>query len=200
MGQTRPLAGSRDRSARLKVGFSPLFALEGAFLHIGRSRSVIVPVFPSPIRRFGKAQSGTDFGNADPAGLRQRDGRSLLPVGGSFAGNRRAALWTDCLPTDHAIRHKIRRSHGSLIVFRDALSFLIALGGVAFIVGMALRLQTFSKIGREAILAAALSMFVLSKYIALATTAPDYIFAVGAAAYMAYFGYKQFQAFPRQTI
>jgi len=46
----------------------------------GHSFSAIFPVSPSPIGHFGKKQSGTDFGKAKPAGIRQRDRSGEIPA------------------------------------------------------------------------------------------------------------------------
>jgi len=45
----------------------------------GHSLSAIFPVSPSPIGHFGKEQSGTDFGQAKPLGVRQRDRGGRFP-------------------------------------------------------------------------------------------------------------------------
>ncbi len=52
----------------------------------GHSLSATFPVSPSPIGYFRKEQSGTDFGKAEPAGVRQRDRGDKIPAGRSPIG------------------------------------------------------------------------------------------------------------------
>ena len=83
---------------------------------------------------------------------------------------------------------------------RDTISFLVALCGVAVMVGMYLRLQAFPRNGREAVIASAIGLFVISKCVSSAVHAEDYVFAFGAAGYMLYFATSQFRSYPRLSI
>lgn len=65
---------------------------------------------------------------------------------------------------------------------------------------MYLRLHAFPRNGREAIIASAIGLFVVSKYLGNAASLQDYIFAFGAAGYMVYFAINQFKAYPRILI
>lgn len=57
---------------------------------VGFSHRLDRPISPSPNSHFGNEQSGTCFGKAEPAGVRQRDRHSRIPVAGSFAGMQAA--------------------------------------------------------------------------------------------------------------
>ena len=71
-GSYRPtLPGSSAHNRRMGM------AIRGP--ETGHSLSAIFPVSPSPIGHFGKEQSGTDFGQAKPLGVRQRDRGGRFP-------------------------------------------------------------------------------------------------------------------------
>lgn len=77
----------------------------------GHSLSAIFPVSPSPIGHFGKEQSGTDFGQAKPLGVRQRDRGGRFPPDVSLRDSvvSYTSLQTRLVPQKprHTIRPKL---------------------------------------------------------------------------------------------
>jgi hypothetical protein len=78
----------------------------------GHSLSAIFPVSPSPIGHFGKEQSGTDFGQAKPLGVRQRDQGGRCPPDVRLRDSvvSYTSLQTRLVPQKprHTIRPKLR--------------------------------------------------------------------------------------------
>lgn len=81
-------------------------------------------------------------------------------------------------------------------MFYDILSVVAAIGGVLVIVTMLMRNAYLPSLARHAVIAAALGLFMSSRYIAKDHSIHAAIFTIGVAGLLAVVAVRHFRAFP----